>query len=170
MTRGGALTWWKKELPKGVIYMYREFPWEEWTAYTVAEHNAKKKEKQDYNISRKRYCYLRVPCYIHVFKVNKGGFIFDGFYIAILSMYGTWYLNWKVERQHKDFFPRIKKYLPMGLLLDDNNAWFEEFCKMYPMEPKGIQKPRGKYLTHCKIDTYHNLVDIELKGEKKKNE
>jgi len=166
MTRGGARTWWKEELPKGVIYLYRDFPHEKWTAYTVAERNAKKKEKQEANIDRKRYSYFRVPCFIHVFKVNNGGFIFGGFYIVIRTIHNTWYLNWRTERKHEDFFPRIKKYLPMGLLsFDDDDAWFKEFCRMYPMKPRGIHKPRGKYLTYCKIDTYHNLIDIELEGE-----
>jgi hypothetical protein len=168
MTRGGARTFWKEELPKGVIYMYREFVHEEWTAYTIAEHNAKKKEKQENNIARKRYSYFRVPCYIHVFKVNNGGFIFGGFYIVILTVHNIYYLNWRIERKHEDFFPRIRKHLPFGLLpfddqtWDEDQAWLKEFCKNYPMKPKGIQNPRGKYITHCILDTYHNLIDIEL--------
>jgi hypothetical protein len=74
-----------------------------------------------------------------------------------------WYLNWKTYSEHKDFFPRIKQYLSMGLLpIVDDDVWFDEFCKAYPMKPKGIQRPRGKYLTHCIIDSYNNLIDIEL--------
>jgi hypothetical protein len=74
-----------------------------------------------------------------------------------------WYLNWKTAWQHKDFFTRIKQHLPLGLLpLVDDAIWFNEFCKKYPMKPKGIQRPRGKYLTHCIIDSCNNLIDIEL--------
>jgi len=182
MTREGARFWWGIELPKGVIYMFNNGvggnalnggiggKWEE---YTIAEHNAKKKEQQESNLRKKRYHTFRVPCLIHVFKLDTDFFYGGYFYIVIWSMYGMWYLNYKTRWEHEDFFPRIKRHLPFGLLPfddDDDDVWFEEFCKHYPMEPKGIQKPRGKYLTHCKIDTYHNLVDIELKGEKKKNE
>jgi len=165
MTRAGALTWWKKELPKGVIYMFNDDMGGGWQEYTIAEHNAKKKKKQESNMRNKHYHIFRVPCFIHVFK-NDIDWLFCGWYIVIWSMHGMWYLNWKTRWEHEGFFQRIKKHLPFGLLpFDDDDVWFEEFCKHYPMKPKGIQKPRGKYLTHCILDTYHNLIDIELNGE-----
>jgi DNA-directed RNA polymerase subunit N (RpoN/RPB10) len=166
MTRSAARFWWKEELPKNVIYMYRSgYIGSKWEEYTVEEHNAKKKEKQENNIRRKRYCLRRVPCFIHVFRVNTD-FLFGGFYIVVWSVYGTWYLNWKTYYKHKNFLPRIKQRLNIGFLpLIDNDTWFREFCKTYPMKPKGIQNPRGKYLTHCIIDSNNNLIDIELEGE-----
>jgi hypothetical protein len=162
MTRGGAQTFWNEELPKNVLYLYRDFTWEEWTEYTIAERNAERKKKQEEHISRKRYGLRRVPCYIHVFFVNSD-FIFRGFFIMILSAHGSWYLNWRTEHKHEGFFERIKQRMPLGLLPGfDDETWFNEFCKMYPMKSKGIQRPRGKYLIHCILDSYNNLIDIEL--------
>jgi hypothetical protein len=164
MTRSGARSWWNEELPKHVLYLYKDgySPNEEWKEYTRAERNAERKERQEANISRKYRCLRRVPCYIHVFNVNTDWF-FAGFYITIWSVYGMWYLNWKTDSQHKDFFAKIKQRLPLGLLpIADDDTWLTEFCKKYPMKPKGIQRPRGKYLIHCVIDSHNNLIDIEL--------
>jgi hypothetical protein len=163
MTRSGAKFWWKEELPKHIIYLYRDGMGGEWVEYTRSQRNAEKKERQKSDIARKRYCHKRVPCFIHVFKLNSD-FLFDGWYIVVWSVHGTWYLNWRTYSEHKDFFPRIKQFLTFGLLpfAADDDVWFEEFCKAYPMKPKGIQMPRGKYLTHCIIDSYNNLIDIEL--------
>jgi len=172
MTREAAKTFWKEGLPKHIIYLYSDgiprlgdddkITYNGWKAYTYAEHNAKKKEKQESNIAKKRYCHKRVPCFIHVFN-NDIDWFFSGWFIVVWSVYGTWYLNWKVDYKHKDFLQRIKQHLNFGLLpFVDNDVWFKEFCKAYPMAPKGIQKPRGKYLTHCIIDSYNNLIDIEL--------
>jgi len=167
MTRSGARFWWKEELPKNVIYLYKEIGEENWREYTYSERNAERKEKQEFRISEKRYHFIRVPCYIHVFNINSD-FLFAGFYITIWSKYGTWYLNWRTDWKHEKFFPRIKNALPLGLLdIADDKAWFTEFCKAYPMKAKGIQKPRGNYLTHCIIDSYGKLIDIELSGEYK---
>ena len=166
MTRAGAKFWWGKDLPKHIIYLYKDIGYMEWQEYTCAKYNAEKKRKQESNIARKCYFHRRVPCFIHLFKVNSD-FLFCGWYIVVWSLHGMWYLNWKTDFNHKDFFPRIKQYLHMGLLpLVDNDVWFEEFCKAYPMKPKGIQRPRGKYLTHCIIDGYNNLIDICLGEEK----
>jgi hypothetical protein len=166
MTRSGARFWWKEELPKHVLYLYKDgcSPDEKWKEYTRAERNAEKKKRQEVNISRKYYhcCLRRVPCFIHVFKLNTD-FFFSGWYIVVWSVRGMWYLNWRTQHQHLGFFERIKQHLPLGLLpLVDDAIWFNEFCKKYPMKPKGIQKPRGKYLIHCSIDSYNNLIDIEL--------
>jgi hypothetical protein len=108
MTRSGALSWWKEELPKHVLYLYKDdySPYSKWKEYTRAEHNAKKKERQEANILRKRYCLKRVPCYIHAFFIDSD-FLFGGFYITIWSVHGTWYLNWKTYRQYLGFFERI---------------------------------------------------------------
>ena len=182
MTRSGARVWWKEELPKHIIYLYHDegFSFEgkyEWKEYTYAEHNAKKKEKQESNIERKRNCLRRVPCFIHVF-YNDTDWFFSGWYIVIWSVhgpgpYGMWYLNWRESYKHKEFFPRIKQHLPLDLLPFaedvDDNTWFNNFCKTYPMQPKGIQNPRGKYLIYCIIDSYNNLIDIDLEKEKIRN-
>jgi len=167
MTRAGALFWWKKELPKHILYLYRDFSGEKWKEYTRAEYNAKKKAKQESEISIKCYCHRKVPCFIYVFK-NNSKFFFCGWYITVKSIYGEWYLNWRTDLRHENFFPRIKRHLNFGLLpYDDDAVWFNEFCKAYPMKPKGIQRPRGKYLTHCIIDSYDNLIDICLDKDKK---
>jgi hypothetical protein len=164
MTRSGARSWWNEELPKHVLYLFKDdfSPDGKWNEYTRAEQNAKKKERQEANILRKCHCLRRVPCYIYVFFIDSD-FLFGGFYITIWSVYGTWYLNWRTCHQHLGFFERIKQHLPLGLLpFVDDYTWFNEFCKKYPMKPKGIQRPRGKYLIHCIIDSYNNLIDIDL--------
>ena len=167
MTRSGARFWWKTELPKHVIYMYRDSlgnPDAEWNEYTTADRNAEKKKKQEANITRKYYCLRRVPCYIHVFRLNTD-FFFAGYYAMIISRYGKWYLNWRPSYPEKNYFQRVKQHFNFGLLpFDNDNTWFEEFCKAYPMKPKGIQNPRGKLLTHCFIDSNNKLIDIELEG------
>jgi len=167
MTRSAARFHWKEELPKHILYLYRdEMGDSKWHEYTRAERNAERKKKQDSNIAEKRCCHVKVPCYIHVFKLNSDWF-FSGWYIIVKTVHGQWYLNWKPYYQHKNFFPRIKRHLNFGLLpYDDDAVWFNEFCKKYPMKPRGIQGPRGKYLTHCVIDSYGNLIDIILDGEK----
>jgi hypothetical protein len=164
MTREGARYWWKKELPKHILSLYKDdfSPSSGWKEYTRAEHNAKKKERQEANILKKRNCLKRVPCYIYVFFVDSDSF-FRGFYITILSVHGIWYLNWRTQYNHLGFFEMIKRRLPLGLLsIIDDDTWFNEFCKKYPIKPKGIQRPRGKYLIHCIIDSCNNLIDIEL--------
>jgi hypothetical protein len=164
MTRSAARFWWKEELPKHIIYLYRDSFDSSggWKEYTRVERSAEKKERQEANISRKYPCLRRVPCYIHVFNLNTD-FLFSGFYIAIWSVFGMWYLNWRTRHRHLGFFERIKQHLPLGLLpFADDYTWLNEFCKTYPMKPKGIQNPRGKYLTHCIIDSRNNLIDIEL--------
>jgi len=172
MTRAGARTWLKKELPKHVMYLYKGDFSEEWQEYTYAERNAKRKAKQEANIERKRNIHRRVPCFIHVFH-NDTDWFFSGWYIVIWSVHGPgpngmWYLNWKEGYRHKEFLPRIRQHLPLGLLpIVDDNTWFKEFCKAYPMKPKGIQKQRGKYLIHCIIDSYNNLIDIDLGAKEK---
>jgi hypothetical protein len=163
MWRDAAPRWMGKELPKNVLYLYKEFAWEEWKEYTVAERNAERKKKQDSNISDKCYCHRRVPCFIHVFYLDMDWFFGGYFYAVIWSAHGMWYLNWKPEHKHKGFLERIKQHLPLGLMpFVDDEMWLKEFCKKYPMKPKGIQRPRGKYLIHCIIDSYNNLIDIEL--------
>jgi len=166
MSRSAARFWWKKELPKHIISLSREFPLEEWKEYTIADRNAERKKKQELNIAKKRYCHIKVPCYIYVF-YNDTDWFFSGWYIIVKSFHGEWYLNWKTYYKHKNFFPRIKQHLNFGLLpYDDDAVWFNEFCKKHPMKPKWIQRPRGKYLTHCIIDSYNNLIDICLNEEK----
>jgi hypothetical protein len=163
MSRGGARFWWKEELPKHVLYLYKDDFGGKWTEYTRAENNAKKKEKQEANISNKRYCHKRVPCFIHVFYLDTEWFFGGYFYAVIWTTHGMWYLNWKVDRKHSDFLPRIKNHFTLGFLsFVDDQIWLKEFCKKYPMKPKGIQRPRGKYLTHCIIDSWNNLIDIDL--------
>ena len=162
MKRSAARFHWKTELPKHVIYMYRSQFDDEWKEYTYAERNAERKKQQEKNIDEKRSHMRRVPCYIHVFNINTN-WLFGCFYIMILSKYGKWYLNWKVYDSHKKFLPMIKQHFNFGMFyFADDNAWCKEFCKAYPMKPKGIQNPRGKYLTHCIIDSNNNLIDIEL--------
>lgn len=172
MSRSAALFWWKVELPKNVIYLYKEYgnPEEEWKEYTYEERNAKRKEKQENHIWLKRRYLRRVPCFIHVYRINTDWF-FDGWYIDIWSVYGRWHLNWRADIEHRKFFPMIKEHFNFGLLsFVDDETWFMLFCKNYPMKSKGIQKPRGKYLTHCIIDSNDRLIDIEIDGERKRNE
>jgi hypothetical protein len=172
MTRSGARFWWGEELPKHVLHLYKDTydPSEKWKEYTVAERNAKRKERQDANIERKRKCLRRVPCYIHVFRNDTDWFL-GGWYIVIWSIYGPgphgmWYLNWKEDSRHKEFLPRIRQHFPLGLLpIVDDITWFKAFCKAYPMKPRGIQRPRGKYLIHCIIDSDNRLIDMDLGGE-----
>jgi len=131
---------------------------------------ALKKEIQEENLIEKRYCFRKVPCYFHVFK-NNTDFFFSGFFCTIWSNYGEWYLNWKTEDNHEDFLERIMRHLDLGILpMLDDDIWFEAFCKAYPMERRGIQHPRGKYLTHCTIDSYNNLIDIDFPKIKQQEE
>jgi hypothetical protein len=132
--------------------------------------NTLKKEIQDENLREKRYSYRKVCCYVHVFK-NNTDFFFSGFFCTIWSNYGEWYLNWKTDYEHEDFLERIMRHLDLGILPGlDEDIWFEAFCKAYPMNPRGIQYPRGKYLTHCTIDNYNNLIDIDFPKIKQQQE
>jgi len=173
MSRAGARFWLKKELPKHVIYLYNDgrnhWPGikREWKEYTRAELNAEKKEKQESRINEKTYHCRTVPGYIHVFRVNTG-FLFDGFYIGIQTNHGFWYLNWKTETKHEKFLPMIKQRFRFSLLDDDDYIWCEHFCKAYPINPKGIQNPRGNYPVNCVLDSYNQLIDIDFNRTRSK--
>jgi len=167
MTRSAARFFWKEELPKNVLYMYCEGGtfWKgcapKWKEYTREEHNLKKKAKQDSNLRQKRCCLRKVPAYIYVFR-NNDTFFFEGFFVMIVSRWGRWYLNWRVEREHKYMLQKIQQHFTCGLFNKDFNFWCKEFCRRFPLPPTEQQYPRGKHLVMATLNSYNSLIDIEF--------
>ena len=163
MSREGAKYWWGVDLPKHIAYLYKPIGHEkEWTEYTYKEIFAKKKAKQDYNIRCKREYNRKVPCYIYVFNCNSD-FLFGGWYVMIITRKKEWYLNWRTQWKYEKILPKIKQKLNFGMLFPDfDDMWYREFCKKNPIKPKGIAYPRGAYFTHCTVDNYNNLIDIDI--------
>jgi hypothetical protein len=160
MSREGARSWLGVELPKHVIYLYRDdacgyssgTKWEEYTIYDVVKE---KVEKQNRRLVEKRRFSRRVPCYIYCF--YNDSWIFGGWYVYIESLYGSFGLNGKGAIGNSE---KILNKLMQGYLFFDE--WCEDFCKRYPRQPMGIKTKIGKRLTHCILNEYNKLISIEI--------
>jgi hypothetical protein len=161
MSRGGAKSWWGIDLPSHIAYLYKPFGNEkEWTKYTYAEIFAKKKEKQDNNIRKKRKYNRQVPCYIYVFFVDPAS-SFGGWYITVETRYGSWYLNWRTKNEHEGLFEKIRQRINTGVFPEFVEMWCEEFCEKYSVPVEGTHLKRGKYFAKCTINSYNNLIDVQ---------
>lgn len=160
MTRSGAKTFWKKELPPGVAYLTNNDSWSRpinWKATTWKDIFAERKARQEININFKLSGQSIIkPCFIWVFK-NEQSFPFGGWWIYIKIFKEDIVLNF---RNHK---PRLilkcMQLFPCGILPVNENfhLWVEAFEKEF--HKTGRRKKNGLVMCHCKM-LNGQIVDI----------
>lgn len=159
MTRGGAVTFWGKELPKGVAFLIKDIG-QDWKEVTYKEINARRRKRQDSNIYVKRRNEEICHCAVWVF-YNDPSFsiFFGGWYIYIRTLKGDFALNWRCLK--KDLIMQVKNLFPCGCLpFDDtyDKAWFEAFEKQYHYP--GKRKKNAIAFAKCRFDERGNIVEI----------
>lgn len=159
MTRGGAVTFWGKELPKGVAYLIKDIG-QDWKEVTYKEINARRRKRQDSNIYVKRRSEEICHCAVWVFYNNPSfSIFFSGWYIYIRTLKGDFALNWRCLK--KDLIMQVKNLFPCGCLpFDDtyDKAWFEAFEKQYHYP--GKRKKNAIAFAKCRFDERGNIVEI----------
>lgn len=159
MTRGGAVTFWGKELPKGVAYLIKDIG-QDWKEVTYKEINARRRKRQDSNIYVKRRTEEICHCAVWVFYNDPSlSIFFSGWYIYIRTLKGDFALNWRCLK--KDLIMQVKNLFPCGCLpFDDtyDKAWFEAFEKQYHYP--GKRKKNAIAFAKCRFDERGNIVEI----------
>lgn len=159
MTRGGAVTFWGKELPKGVAYLIKDIG-QDWKEVTYKEINARRRKRQDSNIYVKRRTEEICHCAVWVFYNNPlFSIFFSGWYIYIRTLKGDFALNWRCLK--KDLIMQVKNLFPCGCLpFDDtyDEAWFEAFEKQYHYP--GKRKKNAIAFAKCRFDERGDIVEI----------
>ena len=160
MTRDGAKTWWGVDLPREIAYLYKNYPWEKWVRVTYKEIFAKKKQRQDSNLSMKRRADRVVPCYIWVFR-NMQDFPYGGWWVYIRTVKEDYAVNFRNYDQVR-LMDKIRSLFPCGILNIEGSftKWAESFEKQY--HRKGKRKKNAVVACHCKINQSGYLADIIL--------
>lgn len=156
MTRDGAKTWWGVDLPREIAYLYKDYPWEKWTRVTYKEIYAKKKQRQENNISIKRRSDIVVPCYVWVF--YNGCFPYGGWWVYIRTVKEDYAVNFRNYDQER-LMEKIRSLFPCEILNIGGSftKWAESFEKKF--HRKGKRKKNAVAACHCKIRNGY-LVDI----------
>lgn len=160
MTRGGALTWWGKELPREVAYCIKEIG-QDWREVTYKEIFARKKAKQDARISMKREHGEVRPCAVWVFFNEHGinDMFFKGWWIYLRTLRGDYALNFRNPR--KDLIMQCKNLFPCGLIpfdFDYDEKWFAAFEKTYHYP--GKRKRNAVAFARCEFDERGHITSI----------
>lgn len=162
MTRGGAVTFLGKELPKGVAYLIKDWRDNDWKAVTYKEINARRKAKQDSNIHFKRRHEEIRHCAVWVFYNNPlWSMFFGGWYIYIRTLKGDFALNWRSI--NKDLIAQVKNLFPCGCLPfddDDDPVWFNAFEKQYHYH--GKRDKNAIAFAKCRFDERGSIKEIFL--------
>lgn len=161
MTKGGAVTFWGKELPKGVAYLIKDWRDKDWKPVTYKEINARRKKKQDCNIYFKRRHEEICHCAVWVFYNNPlWSMFFGGWFIYIRTLKGDFALNWRSTR--KDLIAQVKNLFPCGCLpFDDYDpVWFNAFEKQYHYP--GKRNKNAIAFAKCRFDERGNIKEIFL--------
>lgn len=160
MTRGGAVTWWGRELPKEVAYMIKDIG-QDWREVTYKEIFARKKARQDSRIHMKREHEEVRPCAVWVFYNEHGinDMFFKGWWIYLRTLRGDYALNFRNSRP--DLVAQAKQLFSCGLLpFNDiyDVAWFEAFEKKYHYP--GKRKRNAIAFCHCRFDKRGRILEI----------
>ena len=160
MTRGGAVTWWGRELPKEVAYCIKEMG-EDWKDVTYKEIFARKKARQDSHIYMKRAHGETRPCAVWVFCNEHGinDIFFCGWYIYIRTLKGDYALNFRNPRH--DLVMQIKQLFPCGCIPFDeiyDEKWFEAFEKRFHYP--GKRQRNAIAFCHCRFDERGRITEI----------
>ena len=160
MTRGGALTWWGKELPREVAYCIKEIG-QDWREVTYKEIFARKKAQQDARISMKREHGEVRHCAVWVFFNEHGinDMFFKGWWIYLRTLRGDYALNFRNPR--KDLIMQCKNLFPCGLIpfdFDYDEKWFAAFEKTYHYP--GKRKRNAVAFARCEFDKRGHITSI----------
>lgn len=160
MTRGGALTWWGKELPREVAYCIKEIG-QDWREVTYKEIFARKKAQQDARISMKREHGEVRPCAVWVFFNEHGinDMFFKGWWIYLRTLRGDYALNFRNPR--KDLIMQIKQLFPCGCIPFDaeyDELWFSSFEKQY--HRTGKRKRNAVAFARCQFNERGQITQI----------
>ena len=159
MTRGGAVTWWGRELPKGVAYCIKEIG-EDWKEVTYKEIFARKKARQDSHIYTKRAHREVRPCAVWVFwNEPLWHMFFGGWWIYVRTLRGDYPLNFRNPRH--DLVMQIKQLFPCGCIPFDeiyDEKWFEAFEKRFHYP--GKRQRNAIAFCHCRFDERGRITEI----------
>lgn len=161
MSRGGAVTFWGRELPKGVAYLIKDVNDRDWKEVTYKEINARRKAKQDSNIYAKRRHEEVHHCAVWVFYNNPlWSTFFGGWFIYVRTLKGDFALNWRCIK--KDLIAQVKSLFPCGCLpFDDyDTVWFNAFEKQYHYP--GKREKNAIAFAKCRFDERGNIKEIFL--------
>lgn len=168
MTRSGARSWWGKELPKEVAYLYHNggtgfglAP--EWQTVTFKENLDKKREKQKWRLQHKRHFKKVVPCFVWVFYNNST--FFSGWWIYIKTLKKDYGINFRHE-YNEQLICKVMTLIPMGVL--PVIECFEEWAKYFSVtfSHTGFKRlsKQGLAKCWCEIDECGNLSDLLIKN------
>ena len=159
MTRGGAVTWWGRELPKGVAYCIKEIG-EDWKEVTYKEIFARKKARQDSHIYTKRAHGEVRSCAVWVFwNEPLWHMFFGGWWIYVRTLRGDYPLNFRNPRH--DLVMQIKQLFPCGCIPFDeiyDEKWFEAFEKRFHYP--GKRQRNAIAFCHCRFDERGRITEI----------
>lgn len=159
MTRGGAVTWWGRELPKGVAYCIKEIG-EDWKEVTYKEIFARKKARQDSHIYTKRAHGEVRPCAVWVFwNEPLWHMFFGGWWIYVRTLWGDYPLNFRNPRH--DLVMQIKQLFPCGCIPFDeiyDEKWFEAFEKRFHYP--GKRQRNAIAFCHGRFDERGRITEI----------
>ena len=159
MTRGGAVTWWGRELPKGVAYCIKEIG-EDWKEVTYKEIFARKKARQDSHIYMKRVHEEVRPCAVWVFwNEPLWHLFFGGWWIYVRTLRGDYPLNFRNPRH--DLVMQVKQLFPCGCISFDeiyDEKWFEAFEKRFHYP--GKRQRNAIAFCHCRFDERGRITEI----------
>ncbi len=156
--RSAAPRWWGRDLPKHIIYLYKNFSHEPWKEYTIQDRIKEKIKEQKANLSFKRRYEKTLPCYIWVF-YNKS-WLFAGWYVYIECRLGSFALNWKPTDSDTKLLRKIMQKYHCGVFPEFADEWAHAFCKAFPKKPKGIKVKQGIKYTHCILNENNRLIDV----------
>lgn len=165
MTRGGAKTWWGKDLPQGVAYMYHDGGYcglgttHQWKSVTYKELLDKKIENQNCELSRKRASNKIVPCYIWVFYNNTD--LFGGWWIYIVTLKKEYGINFRHEYS-SSLIKKAMSLFPCGILplQEYFDGWAEKFAKTFRNTTFYHGRKQGLKMCYCEIDEYGKLINL----------
>lgn len=157
MTKEGAKSWWGVDLPREVAYLYKNYQWDNWVRVTYKEIFAKKKQRQDYNISVKRRSDRVIPCFLWVF--YNDCFPYGGWWVYIRTVKEDYAVNFRNNNETR-LIEKIRTLFPCGILNIEGSftKWAESFERQY--HRKGKRKKNAVVACHCKIDRSGYMVDI----------
>lgn len=165
MRRGGAKTWWGKDLPEGVAYMYKDGGYGGfgvtpiWKSVTYKELLDKKIENQNEELRRKRQSAKIIPCYIWVFYNNTD--FFGGWWIYIVTLKKDHGINFRHER-NPALVEKAMSLFPCGILpLEEYfDEWAKKFSEIFSNTTFYHGRKQGLKMCYCEIDEYGKLINL----------
>lgn len=157
-TRGGAKTWFGIDLPKNVVGLTKDHPYDDWKPILYEDVVARKVKKQNSHLWWKReYGVIQTrACFIWVF-YNKG-FPYGGWWIDIKTLKKEYALNFR--QPNKKMVQKVMSLYPCEMLPFEGNfdAWAEAFAKQYHRPAFGRTK-QGLVKAWCKIRE-DEIIDV----------